>query len=117
MSSHLSFGDDLAFIVAYHRQIVNLRQLRHVRSFSGSGRLKSYVHRHPEGIILAGVGALFFIEPIPVSSSMIRFDSSGNADISVGYGAESIEKQLAAMEKICAAAAEAAGITSGGSAS
>lgn len=92
-------------------------QLRHVRSFSGSGRLKSYVHRHPEGIILAGVGALFFIEPIPVSSSMIRFDLSGNADISVGYGAESIEKQLAAMEKICAAAAEAAGITSGGSAS
>lgn len=92
-------------------------QLRHVRSFSGSGRLKSYVYRHPEGIILAGVGALFFIEPIPVSSSMIRFDSSGNADISVGYGAESIEKQLEAMEKICTAAAEAAGIAPGDSVS
>ena len=79
-------------------------QLRHVRLFSHPGRLKSYIRRHPEGIILAGVGAFFFIEPVPVSAAMIRFDASGGADILVREGAESIEKQLLAIDGICAAA-------------
>ena len=71
-------------------------QLRHVRSFSQAGRLKSYVRSHPEGIILAGVGTFFFLEPIPVSAAMIRFDEAGNADILIRGEAESIEKQLEA---------------------
>ena len=91
-------------------------RLRHVRLFSHPGRLKSYIHRHPEGIILAGVGTFFFIEPVPVSAAMIRFDAFGGADILVRDGAESLEKQLLAIEGICAAAAEAAGITHEGSA-
>ena len=33
-------------------------QLRHVRFFSQPGKLKSYVCRHPEGIIIAGVALL-----------------------------------------------------------
>ena len=79
-------------------------QLRHVRSFSQPGKLKSYVCRHPEGIIIAGVGAFFFIEPVPVSSAMIRFDEAGNADIQVRDNAESVEKQLSVMEAIRTAA-------------
>ena len=89
-------------------------QLRHVRSFSQPGKLKSYVRRHPEGIILAGVGAVFFLEPVPVSSAMIRFDETGSADIQVRDNGENIEKQLTAMEAIRAAAEDAAGRTHGG---
>ena len=89
-------------------------QLRHVRSFSQPGRLKSYVRRHPEGIILVGVGAVFFLEPVPVSSAMIRFDETGSADIQVRDNGENIEKQLTAMEAIRAAAEDAAGRTQGG---
>ena len=83
-------------------------QLRHVRSFSHTSRLESYIHKHPEGIILAGAGAFFFIEPVLVSGGMIRFDKSGDVDIIVSDGAEGLEKQLLAIEQICAAAAEAA---------
>ena len=90
--------------------------LRHVRSFSNPGRLKAYVRRHPEGIILAGVGTIFFLEPVPASSAMVRFDASGNADIQIRDGAEAIEKQLAAMEVICSSAEEAEGIKHGGKA-
>ena len=89
-------------------------QLRHVRSFSQPGKLKSYVRRHPEGIILAGVGAVFFLEPVPVSSAMIRFDETGGADIQVRDNGENIEKQLTAMEAIRAAAEDTAGRTHGG---
>ena len=85
-------------------------QLRHIRTFSQPGRLKSYLKKHPEGIILAGVGTFFFLEPVPVSSAMIRFDEAGSADIVVRERAEEIEKQLAAMETIQAAASEAVGI-------
>ena len=87
---------------------------RSVRSFSQPGRLKSYIRRHPEGIILAGVGAVFFLEPVPVSSAMIRFDETGGADIQVRDNGENIEKQLTAMEAIRAAAEDAAGRTQGG---
>lgn len=79
-------------------------QLRHVRSFSQPGKLKSYLHRHPEGIIIAGTGAFFFLEPVPVSCAMISFDEEGSADIKVRENAESIEKQLSAMAAIRAAA-------------
>ena len=82
-------------------------QLRHIRFFSHPGRLKSYIRRHPEGIILAGVGSVFFIEPVPVTAAMIRFDESGDADILVRDGTECLEKQLSAIEEIYAAAAEA----------
>ena len=85
-------------------------QLRHVRTFSQPGRLRSYLKKHPEGIILAGVGTFFFLEPVPVSSAMIRFDEAGSVDIVVREGAEEIEKQLAAMETIWDAATEAVGI-------
>ena len=81
-------------------------RLRHVRCFTQPGRLKSYVRKHPEGIILAGVGTFFFLEPVPVSSVSIRFDETGGADILVREGAESIEKQLAAMAAIRAAASK-----------
>ena len=80
-------------------------QIRHVRSFSQPGKLKSYVRRHPEGIIIAGAGAFFFIEPVPVSCAMIRFDEAGGVDIQVREGAESLEKQLATIDEILAAAA------------
>lgn len=89
---------------------------RSVRSFSQPGRLKSYIRRHPEGMILAGVGSFFFLEPVLVSSAMIRFDETGSADIQVKDGAEMIQRQLAAMDAIHAAAAKAAGMTHGGSA-
>ena len=79
-------------------------QLRHVRCFTQPARLKSYVCRHPEGIILAGVGTFFFLEPVPVSSAVIRFDEQGSADLLVRDGAERIERQLTAMEAIRAAA-------------
>ena len=81
-------------------------QKRHMRSISQPGRLRSYVRRHPEGFILAGVGVFFFIEPIPVTSAMVRFDESGNADILIKERAAHIEKQLSAMEAIRAAASE-----------
>lgn len=79
-------------------------QLRHVRSFYQPDRLKSYVRKHPEGMILAGVGNIFFLEPVPVSPAMIRFGESGDADILIRDEAESVEKQLTAMEEIQAAA-------------
>ena len=80
-------------------------QRRHVRSFSEPGRLRSYLRRHSEGIIIAGAGTFFFLEPVAVSAAMIRFDDSGSADIIIKEGSEQIEKQLAAMEAIRAAAA------------
>ena len=89
---------------------------RSVRSFSQPGRLKSYIRRHPEGIIIAGVGNFFFLEPVLVSSAMIRFDETGSADIQVKDGAEMIQRQLAAMDAIHAAASKAVGMTHGGSA-
>ena len=58
-------------------------QRRHVRSFSKPASLKAYVRRHPEGIIVAGAGNLFFLEPVPVSAAMIRFDETGSADIRI----------------------------------
>ena len=82
-------------------------QLRHVRSFSDPGRLKGYVRRHPEGLILAGAGTFFFLEPVPVSSASIRFDEAGSADILVREDADRIEKQLAAIDAIRDAAEEA----------
>ena len=88
-----------------------------MRSFVQPGRLKSFVRKHPEGIIIAGVGNIFFIEPVLVSSAMIRFDEEGGADILVKEDAELIEKQLAAMDAIRAAAAKENGIIHGGSAS
>ncbi len=91
-------------------------QLRHVRSFSQPGRLKAYLRKHPEGIILAGVGTFFFLEPVPVSSAMISFDKAGSADIPVREGAGEIERQLAAMEAIRAAAEKESGIITGDSA-
>ena len=80
-------------------------KLRHVRSFSQPGRLKSYVRKHPEGIIMAGTGGIFFLEPVSVSAAMIRFDEAGGVDIQVREGAESLEKQLATIDEILAAAA------------
>ena len=82
---------------------------RQVRSFSQPGWLRSYLRRHPEGIIIAGAGNLFFLEPVPVSDAMISFDETGSADILIREGAEQIEKQLAAMEAIRAAAADELG--------
>lgn len=84
-------------------------QQRHVKSFSQPGKLKSYVSRHPEGIIIAGVGAFFFIEPIPVSCAGIRVDEAGNAEIQVRDHAESVEKQLSVMEAIRSAAEDELG--------
>ena len=81
-------------------------QMRHVRCFSQPGRLKSYAKRHPEGMILAGVGTFFFLEPVPVTPAMIRFGEAGDADIHIREGAEMIDKQLAAMEAIRAAASK-----------
>lgn len=86
-------------------------QRRHVRSFSKPASLKAYVRRHPEGIIVAGAGNLFFLEPVPVSAAMIRFDETGSADIRIKEGAERIEKQLAVMEAIRTAASDELGIT------
>ncbi len=79
-------------------------QLRNVRSFSQPGRLRNYVKKHPEGMILAGAGNIFFTEPVPVSSAAIRFDEAGNADILVRDEDKRIEKQLAAMDAIYEAA-------------
>lgn len=76
---------------------------RHIRIFSNAARFKSYVKKHPEGLILAGVGVFFFTEPIPVSASMIRFDDAGNVEITVREGAAKIEKQLSIMEDLRAA--------------
>ena len=81
-------------------------QQRHIRSFSHPGRLRNYLEKHPEGMILAGIGSSFFREPVPVSSAMVRFDECGNADIRIRDGAEQIEKQLSAIEAIRAAASE-----------
>lgn len=84
-------------------------QQRHVRSFADPSRLKAYVRRHPEGLILAGVGTFFFLEPVLVSAAMISFDEGG-AEIFVREGAESLEKQLRAIDAICAAAIEHIGL-------
>jgi hypothetical protein len=81
--------------------------LRHVRSFSNPGRLKAYVRRHPEGIILAGAGNIFFTEPVPVSPAMISFDENGSANIQVREGAAELERQLEAIEAIQTAAENA----------
>lgn len=81
-------------------------QLRHLRSFSQPVRLKAYVCRHPEGMILAGIGTIFFLEPIPVSAASIKFDEEGNADLLIRDEAGSIEKQLKAMEAISTAASQ-----------
>ena len=81
-------------------------QPRHVRSFSQPGRLRSYLRKHPEGLILAGAGAVFFLEPVAVSAAMIRFDEDGSTDIMVRDEAESLEKQLSAIEAMRAAAVE-----------
>ncbi len=81
--------------------------LRHVRSFSQPARLRSYLLRHPEGMIIAGAGGIFFTEPVPVSSAMISFDGSGSADIHIKEEAERMEKQLSAMEAIWSAAEDA----------
>ena len=86
-------------------------QPRHVRCFTQPAGLKAYVRRHPEGIIVAGAGNLFFLEPVPVSAAMIRFDETGSADIRIKEGAERIEKQLAVMEAIRTAALDELGIT------
>ena len=83
--------------------------LRHVRAFSQPGRLKSFLRRHSKGLILAGVGNIFFLEPVPVSSAMVRFDESGSADILIKEGAEWIERQLTAMEAIHKAAEDESG--------
>ena len=80
-------------------------QQRHVRSFADPSRLKAYVRRHPEGLILAGVGTFFFLEPVLVSAAMISFDEGG-AEIL----AESLEKQLKAIDAIRAAAIEHIGL-------
>jgi hypothetical protein len=88
-------------------------ELRHVLALSQPGQLKSYVKKHPGGLILAGVGAVFFLEPITVSGAQIWFDKDGNAEMHIKDGAESIEKQLAAMDAIYAMAADAAGSKSG----
>lgn len=82
-------------------------QQRHVRSFSQPGRLRSYMRRHPEGIILAGAGNIFFTEPVPVSPAMISFDETGSANIQVREGAGDIERQLEAIEAIQTAAENA----------
>lgn len=82
-------------------------QERHVRYISQPGRLKGYLKKHPEGIIIAGAGPFFFNEPVPVSSAMIRFDESRNADILIREERETIEKQLLIMEAIQTAAEEA----------
>ena len=79
---------------------------RHVRFFSDAVRLKSYLRRHPEGLVLAGAGAFFFTEPIPVPAARIRFCEDGSADIRVKDKAELIERQIARMEEISAAAGE-----------
>ena len=82
-------------------------QLRHIRAFSQPGRLKSYLKKHPEGLILAGAGGMFFLEPVPVTAAMIRFDDSGNVNILIRDEAERIESQLKAMMKISTEALEA----------
>ena len=82
-------------------------QPRHVRCFTQPAGLKAYVRRHPEGIILAGVGNIFFTEPVPVSSAMISFDENGSANIQVREGAAELERQLEAIEAIQTAAENA----------
>ena len=82
-------------------------QPRHVRCFTQPAGLKAYARRHPEGIILAGVGNIFFTEPVPVSFAMISFDENGSANIQVREGAADIERQLEAIEAIQTAAENA----------
>ena len=79
---------------------------RHIRTFLDPAKLKNYLKKHPEGIIIAGTGVFFFKEPVPVSSAMIGFDESGNADIIVRDGAEEIEKQLSTISEVRDAATE-----------
>ena len=80
---------------------------RHIRIFSDPVRLKSYIKKHPEGLIIAGTGVFFFREPVLVTSAMISFDENGNADIRVKEGAEDIEKQLSAIDDIRSSATKA----------
>ena len=82
-------------------------QPRHVRCFTQPAGLKAYARRHPEGIILAGAGNIFFTEPVPVSPAMISFDENGSANIQVREGAGDIERQLEAIEAIQTAAENA----------
>ena len=82
-------------------------QPRHVRCFTQPAGLKAYVRRHPEGIILAGVGNIFFTEPVPASPAMISFDENGSANIQVREGAAELERQLEAIEAIQTAAENA----------
>lgn len=71
---------------------------RHIRSFSQADSLKRYIKKHPEGMILAGVGVFFFDEPVPVSSAMVRFDEAGNANILIREGAAEIEEKLESID-------------------
>ena len=77
---------------------------RHIRSFTDPDKLKRYISKHPEGIIIAGVGVFFFKEPVPVSSAMVSLDESGSVNILIRDGAEEIEKQLASFDSIREAA-------------
>ena len=79
-------------------------QERHVRIFSDPARLKAYAKKHPEGMILAGVGVFFFTEPVIVSAGGVKFDKDGNAEILVREGAEEIERQLRIIDEMSAEA-------------
>lgn len=72
-----------------------------------ASELREYLRAHPEGVIIAGVGTIFFLEPFPVSSGSVIFGADGSADILVKEGAEDIKKQLTAMDGIRAAAEDA----------
>ena len=78
----------------------------HVRTFSGPDPLMRYLRKHPEGLIIAGMGLSFFSEPVAVPAAAVRFDESGSADIRVRDEDGSIERQLQAMDAIREAAAE-----------
>lgn len=69
-----------------------------------ASELRDYLRAHPEGVIIAGAGAIFFLEPFPVSSGSVIFGADGSADILVKEDAGGIEKQLTAMEEIREAA-------------
>lgn len=80
---------------------------RHVRIISDPVRLKAYSKKHPEGMILAGVGVFFFTEPVVVTAGGVRFDRDGNADILVRAGAEEVERQLRVIDAMSDEAQEA----------
>ena len=87
--------DDLDVKKVYEDSMGNKR---HIRSFSQEDSLKRYIKKHPEGMILAGVGVFFFDEPVPVSSAMVRFDEAGNANILIREGAAEIEEKLESID-------------------